>query len=66
VAPASIVNVTPLFTRMFPVNAYGPFALVHVVSELIMPLTLEACTVPKCPVSTKANPPTKITIINIA
>jgi hypothetical protein len=66
VVPASIVNVTPLFTVTGPEKKYGLFALVHVVSELIMPVTVEACAMPKCTLPTKVKPPTRITTINIS
>ena len=58
--PASIVKVTPLPIVTGPVRLYGLLALVHVVFELIMPLTsAEAYAVP-----TKVNPLIIITVKN--
>ena len=55
--PGSIVKVTPSATPTGPVSIYGLFACVHVVSELIIPVTsVVACTVLKCTVPTKVNP----------
>lgn len=54
VTPASMVNVTPVFTLTGPSKEYGLFAFVHVVSEFIIWLTgVEAYTVPKPAVDTK-------------
>jgi hypothetical protein len=45
----------------------GCLPLVHVVSEVIMPLTvLEVCAFPKGMILTKASPPTIMAINNIA
>jgi hypothetical protein len=65
VTPGSIVKVTPSATPNGPVSIYGLFAFVHVVSELITPVTsVEACTVLKCTVPAKVNPLIMMTVKN--
>jgi hypothetical protein len=57
VVPAPTVRVVSLFIKILPVRLYGLFVFVHVVSDLIMPLTgVEVCASPKDTLLIKANP----------
>ena len=43
-----MVKVTPLFTRTLPVRLYGLFVFVHVVFDLIIPLSfVPLCALPE-------------------
>src|SRR3990172_770788 len=61
VTPGSIVKVTPLATPTGPVSVYGLLAFVHVVYDVIMPITSsEACTAMKCTLFAKTKPTTNM------